>query len=289
MKPLLTDRVAIINGGATGMGQSTAYLFCEEGCRCVIADVNEEEGQKTAAEASKRGGEALFIRCDITDLKQIKDCVDQTVKKFDKVEILVGSAGGSVPRDSSARPRNADGTRKIGVEYTDENHFDMMTDLNYKGHVFFCKEVVPYFKKQNYGKIVLISSLGVYDPPGPSAEYHGAKAAIIGLVYNLAYELGPRNINVNGILPGPIKTPFWDPVLSHVPPEERDEAMDRMGQSSPLGHVGRPEDIGNTCLFLCSEMSAFITGQMISVGGGIPMSRYREGSLMGRPTEESSR
>jgi len=284
MKPLLTDKVAIINGGATGMGRSTAYLFSEEGCNCVIADVNEEEGKETAVEATRRGKEAIFVKCDITDLKQIKDCVDQTVKKFGTVHILVGSAGGSVPRDSSARPRNADGTLKIGVEYTDEKHFDMMTDLNYKGHVFFCKEVVPYFKKQKYGKIVLISSLGVYDPPGPSADYHGAKAAIIGLVYNLAFELGPSNINVNGILPGPVKTPFWDPVLSHILPEERSDAMDRMGQNSPIGRVGVPEDIGNTCLFLCSEMSSYITGQMYNVGGGIPMGRYR-GGFMGQHPE----
>ncbi len=285
MKPLLTDKVAIINGGATGMGRATAYLFSEEGCHCVIADVNEEEGKKTAAEATSRGKEAIFVKCDITDLKQIKDCVDQTVKKFGTVHILVGSAGGSVPRDSSTRPRNADGTPKIGVEHTDEKHFDMMTDLNYKGHVFFCKEVVPYFKKQKYGKIVLISSLGVYSPPGPSVEYHGAKAAIIGLVYNLAYELGPSNVNVNGILPGPIKTPFWDPVLAHIPPEERSDAMDRMGQNSPIGKVGLPEDIGNTCLFLCSEMSSYITGQMLNVGGGIPMGRYHGGFMGQRPEE----
>jgi len=282
MKPLLTDKVAIINGGATGMGRSTAYLFSEEGCNCVIADVNEEEGKKTAEEATRRGKEAIFVNCDITDLKQIKDCVDQTVNKFGTVHILVGCAGGSVPRDSSARPRNADGTPKTGVEFTDEKHFDMMTDLNYKGHVFFCKEVAPYFKKQKYGKIVLISSLGVYNPPGPSVEYHGAKAAIIGLVYNLAFELGPSNVNVNGILPGPIKTPFWDPVLAHIPAEERSERMDQMGQFSPIGRVGLPEDIGNTCLFLCSEMSSYITGQMLNVGGGVPLSRYREGGFMRR-------
>jgi NAD(P)-dependent dehydrogenase (short-subunit alcohol dehydrogenase family) len=204
------------------------------------------------------------------------------VKKFGTVHILVGSAGGSVLRGSSAGPRDGDGTRKTGVEFTDEKKYDIMTAINYKAHVFFCKEVVPYFKKQKYGKIVLISSMGVYHPPGPSADYHGAKAAIIGLVYNLAYELGSSNIYVNGILPGPIKTPFWDPVLAHIPPEERSEAMERMGDDCPLGRVGKPEDIGYTCLFLCSEMSDFITGQMISVAGGIPMGHYREGSLMGR-------
>jgi NAD(P)-dependent dehydrogenase (short-subunit alcohol dehydrogenase family) len=284
MKPLLTDKVAIINGGATGMGRATAYLFAEEGCHCVIADVNEEEGKKTAAEATQRGREAVFIKCDITDLKQIKDCVDQTVKKFGTVHILVGCAGGSVPGGSSGRQRRGDGTPKIGVEYTDEKHFDMRTDLNYKGHVFFCKEVVPYFKKQKYGKICLVSSMGVYNPPGPSADYHGAKAAIIGLVYNLAYELGPSNINVNGILPGPVKTPFWDPVLAMLPPEERDTALDRIGLESPLGRVGRPEDIGYAALFLCSEMSSFITGQMFNISGGLPMKHYQPGGMVGRPS-----
>lgn len=285
MKPLLTGKVAIINGGATGMGRSCAYLFSEEGCNCVVADVNEEEGKKTAAEASKKGAEAIFVKCDITDLQQIKNCVDETVKKFGTVHILIGSAGGSVTRDPSARPRNPDGTPKSGVQYTDEKFFDLMTDLNYKGHVFFCKEVVPYFKKQNYGKIVLISSMGVYNPPGAAVEYHGAKAAVIGLVYNLAFELGPSGIYVNGILPGPVKTPFWEPVLPNMTPEERSASMDRMGQNNPLGRVGQPEDIGYTCLFLASEMSSFITGQMLSVAGGIPMGRYREGGIMRRAAE----
>ncbi len=273
MKALLPDKVAIINGGATGMGRATALLFAEEGCNCVIADIKDKEGQQTAADASKKGKEAIYINCDITDSRAIKACVDQTVKKFGTVHILVGSAGGSVPREKVIQLKPGE-RPKIGVENTDEKYFDLMTNLNYKGHVIFCKEVVPYMKKQKFGKIVLISSMGVYSPPGPSVDYHGAKAAIIGLVYNLAYELGPSNINVNGILPGPVKSPFWDPVLSHVPDAERDKAMDAMGQISPMGRVGQPEDIGNTVLFLCSEMSSYITGQMLNVSGGIPLGHY---------------
>ena len=285
-KKLLPDKVAIINGGSTGMGRATVLLFAEEGCNCVIADVKDEEGKKTAADATKKGKEAIYINCDITDSKAIKACVDQTVKKFGTVHILVGCAGGSIPRTKVIQVAPGD-RPKMGVENTDEKYFDLMTNLNYKGHVIFCKEVVPYMKKQKYGKIVLISSLGVYNPPGPSVEYHGAKAAIIGLVYNLAYELGPSNINVNGILPGPIKTPFWDPVLANIPASERNAVMDSMGQSSPLGRVGQPEDIGNTVLFLCSEMSSYITGQMISVAGGIPMGRYEpERSFMARRPPE---
>jgi NAD(P)-dependent dehydrogenase (short-subunit alcohol dehydrogenase family) len=289
MKPLLPDKVAIINGGATGMGRATALLFAEEGCHCVIADIKDAEGKKTAADATKKGKEAIYINCDITDSKEIKACVEQTVKKFGTVHILVGCAGGSIPRTRVIQM--APGERPgMGVENTDEKYFDLMTNLNYKGHVIFCKEVVPYMKKQKYGKICLISSMGVFHPPGPSVEYHGAKAAIIGLVYNLAYELGPSGINVNGILPGPVKTAFWDPVLAHVPDAERGAAFDKMGESIPIGRVGRPEDIGNTVLFLCSEMSSFITGQMISVGGGIPMDRFNpERGIMRRPPEGKKR
>jgi len=291
-KLLLPDKVAIINGGATGMGRATALIFAEEGCNCVIADVKEEEGKQTAEDASKKGKEAIFVKCDITDTAQIKACVDRTVKKFGTVHVLVGSAGGSIPRERVLKTPEEGARPPRGVENTEEEYFDLMTNLNYKGHVFFCKEVVPYMKKQKYGKIVLISSMGVYHPPGPSVDYHGAKAAIIGLVYNLAYELGPSNINVNGILPGPIKSPFWDPVLSMIPDNERGAAMDQMGQFTPIGRVGLPEDIGYANLFLCSEMGSYITGQMLSVGGGIPLGRYDPergfGSMMreGRPPRE---
>ncbi len=277
MKKLLPGKVAIINGGATGMGRAAATLFAEEGCHCVIADVKDDEGKKTAADATKKGSEALYINCDITDSKAIKDCVDRTVKKFGTVDILVGCAGGSIPR-TRVRQLQPGERPAMGVENTDEKYFDLMTSLNYKGHVIFCKEVVPYMKKQKSGKIVLVSSMGVYDPPGPSVDYHGAKAAIIGTVYNLAYELGPNNINVNGILPGPVKTPFWDPVLANVPEAERDAALDRIGSASPLGRAGLPEEIATVILFLASEMSSFMTGQMLSVAGGKPMSHFDAGS-----------
>ncbi len=277
MKPLLTDRVAIINGGASGMGRATALLFAQEGCHCVIADVNEQAGPEAAAEASARGAEAIFVPCDLADLGQIKACVDRTVARFGKVEILVGCAGGSVPRERAA-PGDR---RKRGIRYADEDAYDLIMAVNFKGHLFFCKEVSGYMIDQRYGKICLVSSMGVYHPPGPAAEYHSAKAGIIGLVYNLAYELAPSNINVNGILPGPVRSPFWDPVLADVPEDKRDAALDEIGRGLPLGHVGKPEDIANTALFLCSEMSAFITGQMISVAGGIPMDHYEAGGRIG--------
>ncbi len=272
---LLPDKVAIINGGATGMGRSTAIKFAEEGCSSVIADINETDGKKTAEEASKKGRECIFVNCDITDLAQIKDCVDQTVKKFGTVDILVGCAGG-VPKSGLVKPSQRIERPKRGIQHTDEKFWDIMMDLNLKGHVFFCKEVSPYMIKQKYGKIVLISSLGVFSPPSSAAEYHSAKAAILGLVYNLAFELAPHNINVNAVLPGPIKTPFYDPMMVNMSEKEKEARFTEMGKSVPLQRIGLPEDIANTVLFFASDMSSYISGETLIVGGGKPLPVYRE-------------
>jgi NAD(P)-dependent dehydrogenase (short-subunit alcohol dehydrogenase family) len=133
--------------------------------------------------------------------------------------------------------------------------------------------------KQNYGKIVLISSMGVFNPPAASIEYHTAKAGMLGLTYNLAFELAPHNINVNAILPGPIKTPFWDPLLAGMSENERKAYLEGMGKNTPLGRAGLPEDIANAILFLSSELSSYITGQTLNVSGGMPLGRYKEGGL----------
>ena len=274
MEKTLAGKVAIVNGATTGMGAATAILFAHQGANVVIAGRSEENGQKTAKQANKGGAESVFVSCDITDLKQIKNCVDQTIKKFGKVDILVGCAGSNVPKGPMAAAPKPIVRPKRGIQYTEEKFYDAMMDLNLKGHVFFCKEVAPYMIKQNYGKIVLISSMGVYQPPTASLEYHVAKAGILGLMYNLAFELGPHNINVNAILPGPIKTPFWDPVFEGMTEAQKKAREAEMGKNSPLGRVGLPEDIANVCLFLCSELASYMTGQALNVAGGMPLRRY---------------
>jgi len=265
---LLPNKVAIITGGAKGMGKATALKFAEEGCASVIADIDEVEGKKTASEVSKKGKECLFIKFDITDIPQIKSMVAQAIRKFGKVDILVNNAGG-VPRPKGQAPPKEGDKPKKGIVYTDESYWDFMLTLNLKGHVFVCKEVVPYMIKQRYGKIISISSLGVISPPSAAIEYHSAKAGILGLTYNLAVELAPYNINVNAILPGPVRTAFYDPVLANVP--DKDAFWNMMPRNVPLGRIGTPEDIANVVLFLASELSSFMTGEALNVGGGIPL------------------
>lgn len=263
---LLANKVAIITGGAMGMGRSMALKFAEEGCCSVIADINETEGKKTAEEVSQKGRECLFVKCDITDIRQIKPMVDQVIRKFGKVDILVNNAGG-IPKDL----KGGGGT----IDNITEEQWDKVLALNLKGYVLCCKAVVPHMKEKRYGKIINISSMGVFVPPGPSVDYHSAKAGVLGMTYNLAFELAPYNINVNAILPGPVRTAFWDPVTRGV--ADKDAYFAKIAKIQvPLQRIGTPEDIAGAALFLASELSSYITGAAIPVAGGIPLSPYHE-------------
>ena len=263
---LLSNRVAIITGGAIGMGRSMALLFANEGCSVVIVDILVAEGRKTADEVSKMGVDGLFVPCDITDSHQVQDMMDQTISKFGKVDILVNNAGGV----------SKDGKSGGGSIFSiTEEQWDKALALNLKSYVFCCKAVVPYMREKKYGKIINISSMGVFSPPGPSVDYHSAKAGVLGMTYNLAFELAPYNINVNAILPGPTRTAFWDPVTVGV--TDKDAYFAKIAKIQvPLQRVGAPEDIAGAALFLASELSSYITGAAIPVAGGIPLSPYHE-------------
>jgi NAD(P)-dependent dehydrogenase (short-subunit alcohol dehydrogenase family) len=253
---LLSDRVAIITGGAVGIGRGIALKFAAEGCSVVIADINAREGKKTAAEVSKKGGEGIFISCDVTIGRQVQDMVDNTISKFGKIDILVNNAGG-VPDP------------KGSLAEVSEEQWDRSLNLNLKSVFLCCQAVVPHMKKSKYGKIINISSLGAVHPAVSVVHYHAAKAGVLGLTYNLAFELAPFNIAVNAILPGPIRTPFWEPVTKDIP--DKDAYFAEIARKEvPMQRVGTPEDIAGAALFLASELSAFVSGETINVAGGLP-------------------
>lgn len=254
---LLTDRVAIVTGGAVGIGRGIALKFASEGCSVVIADISEVEGKKTAAAVNDKGGKGLFVKCDVTSSAQVNAMVDTAVKEFGKLDILVNNAGG-VP-----------GIKGEKLEDVTEEEWDKFVNLNLKSAFLCCKAAVPHMKKRRYGKIVNLSSVGAVHPAVSVVHYHAAKGGVIGLTYNLAYELAPHNIHVNAILPGPVKTPFWDPVLKNIP--DPDAYFEEIGKREvPLGRIGTPEDIAGSALFLASDLSSFVTGDILYVAGGIP-------------------
>jgi 3-oxoacyl-[acyl-carrier protein] reductase len=254
---LLANRVAVITGGATGMGRAMASKFAEEGCSVVVSDISESSGKKAVDEISKAGGKAFFVRCDVTKNSQVQDMVNTAISKFGKIDILVNNAGGL-------------GTLWSLAEVTEED-WDRIIDLNLKSVFLCCKAVVPHMKEKNYGRIINISSMGAVNPPRPVVHYHAAKAGVISLTQNLAIELVSYNILVNAIAPGPIRTEYYEPRLKNMTDAQREAYFVTKGKTTPMQRMGEPEEIAAVALFLVTEPSSYITGQLINVGGGLPL------------------
>jgi NAD(P)-dependent dehydrogenase (short-subunit alcohol dehydrogenase family) len=262
---LLENRVAIVTGGATGMGRSTAVRFAQEGCDIVIADVKMPEANQSLDMVKAKGRDGLVMECDVSDSAQVRAVVTQTIARFAKIDILVNAAGGT------SRSSTQESPAPIGLQYLSEQRWERSLAVNLKGTFLFCKEVVAHMKERKFGKIINISTLGWMHPPIPGADYHAAKAGVVGMSNDMASELGPCGIYVNCILPGPIRTPFYDRILASMSPAEQDAFFVAAGKSTPLQRVGTAEDIAGVALFLASDLSSYVTGAAIPVGGGLPL------------------
>ena len=254
---LLENKTAIITGGAKGMGRGMAIRFAEEGCSVAIADISMKEADDTLGKMSKKGKEGIAIQCDVTDINQVRDTVDKVMNKFGKIDILINNAGAIADH--------------VPIEDLPEESWDNVMALNLKSHFLFCKFVVPHMKARKYGKIINISSIGAIQPPAHEIHYNTAKSGIIGFTCDLANALASLNINVNCLLPGPIRTSFYDAMIGSMTEDEKDKFFGMLGTNVPLRRVGTPEDIAGAALFFASELSSFITGQSLCVAGGLPL------------------
>ena len=254
---LLKDRVALITGGAKGMGRSMAEKFAAEGCKVAIADIATDEGMKVLAEIKDKGGEGLALTCDVTDINQIMETVAKVIDAYGKIDILVNNAG------TIAQHKD--------IEDLTEEDWDRVMNLNLKSHFLFCKFVVPHMKKAGYGRIIGISSIGAIQPPAHEIHYNTAKSGIIGFTYDLGKTLAPLGITVNAILPGPIRTSFYERSIKDMSDAEQDTFFNEMlAKKVPMHRIGTPEDIARVALFLASELGDYVTCETICVGGGLP-------------------
>ncbi|MFH1414007.1 MAG: 3-oxoacyl-[acyl-carrier-protein] reductase [Candidatus Omnitrophota bacterium] len=245
----LKDKVALVTGGARGIGRAIAMRFAKEGADVVIADVNIDQATKTALEIEALGRKSMAIIMDVTDFGKVEESVNKILDKFSKVDILVNNAG--ITKDNLLLRMS-------------EAEWDAVLDVNLKG-TFNCIKAVsrPMIKKRQ-GKIINIASIiGIIGNPG-QANYSASKAGIIALTKSSAKEFASRNINVNAVAPGFIQTEM----TAKLP----DELKQKMKEVIPLNKFGEPGDVAAVCLFLASSDSDYVTGQTIVVDGGMVMS-----------------
>jgi NAD(P)-dependent dehydrogenase (short-subunit alcohol dehydrogenase family) len=257
---LLENRVAIVTGGAKGIGRGIALRFAAEGCDVVVNARHIESARDVASEIKALRRRALAIKADVSRSDDVAAMVDRTIKEFGKIDILVNNAGGTGLAADSA------------IEDTSEEDWDRIVDINLKGQFLCCRAVVPFMKKNKYGKIINVSSMGAIQPPAPIVHYHAAKGGVLSMTRNLAFELAPFNITVNAILPGPIKSEFFTEMLAAMSKEEGEAFFRMLGKRVPLGRMGTPEEVAGVALFLASELSSYVTGDAINCGGGLPLS-----------------
>ncbi len=248
----LNGKVAIITGGAAGIGKATAEVFAREGANVIICDVSEELGNNVA---QSLGASVRFKKVDVTNRSEVQIFVEGVVAEFGKVDILVNNAG--ITRDSQFI-KMKDGEL---VKQMSEEAFDMVISVNLKG-VFNCTQAVaPFMVKQKSGVILNASSVvGLYGNFGQT-NYVATKAGVIGMTKVWARELGRYGIRVNAVAPGFIMTEM----VAKMP----EEVLAGMRAKTPLGRLGEPEDIANTYLWLSSDEAAYVSGATISVDGGI--------------------
>jgi NAD(P)-dependent dehydrogenase (short-subunit alcohol dehydrogenase family) len=245
----LENKVALISGGARGMGAAEAILFAGEGAKVVIGDVLEDEGRQTEAQINESGGECLFLRLDVTSESNWQDAVATTVSRFGKLDILVNNAG-IFPLGT--------------VEDTSEDLWDRVMAINAKGVFMGTKHAIPEMRKTGGGSIINISSIAGLIGSRGAAAYGASKGAVRIFTKSTAIQYAADGIRANSVHPGIIETPMSIPTILTTE-EQRDTQINR----TPLGRIGTADDVASGILFLASDESSFMTGSELVIDGGL--------------------
>jgi len=244
----LEGKTAIITGGGGGIGRSTAIRFAKEGARVAVADIDASIGEETVSLIKRDGGEAIFIKTDVTESEQLKALIDTTTSTFGALHILFNNAG-----VGNSEVRSIDLT---------EEEWDRVIDINLKGVFLGIKYAIPELIKAEGGAIINTSSLLGLKGQKYMSAYNASKAGVVTLTQNAALEYGKYNIRVNAIAPGVIDTPIIDQW------KQNERKWSIISRANALGRIGTPDEVANAVLFLASDEASFITGTTLSVDGG---------------------
>ena len=253
----LQDKVAIVTGGGQGMGRAIAVRFAAEGAKVVVADLNQATAEAVVVEISEAGGAAVAIQTDVRDQAQAQRMVETAVERFGGVDILVNNAGvGKI----------------IPFLETTEADWDFIFDVNCKG-LLWCSQAAArqMIAQGRGGKIVNLASQAGRRGEALVLAYCASKACVISMTQSMALALAPHKINVNGIAPGVVDTPFWDEVdrqFAKLLNMEIGEPKRTFTKDIPLGRIEQPEDVAGAAVFLASAEADYITQQTLNVDGG---------------------
>lgn len=248
----LQGKVALVPGASRGIGRATALLFAQQGASVVVNYwKSSQKASEVVGEIQKADGRAIAIQADVSIQNEVTSMVERTISQFKRVDILVN---------------NAAVFHRGSLFSLDDGDLDQMLAINVRGVIYCSQAVAKLMMEQRYGKIINLSSIAAL-----GTAFHGTtpyaltKAAVISLTKRLALELGPYGVNVNAICPGLIRT---DMVTSDGTPQEAEQRLEAVGQKAMLGRYGNPEDVAYAALFLATDESSFITGQLLTVDGG---------------------
>lgn len=247
-------KAAIVTGGGRGIGRAISLRLARDGHRVAVFDIIVENAEAVKKEIEAQGGEALALRVDLTKCGEIQNAVDEVLSRFGQIDLLVNNAGWD---------------KLEPFLKSEESTWDKVINLNFKAVLYMCRTVLPHMVERNSGKVISIASDAGRVGSMGEAVYSGTKGAIIAFSKSLAREVARNHINVNVVCPGLTETPLLQEIRESS--ERSNKVIDAVTRAIPFGRVGTPEEIANAVGFFASSDADFITGQTISVSGGLTM------------------
>ncbi|HDG98076.1 MAG: short chain dehydrogenase [Aquificota bacterium] len=250
MKGQLQNKIALVTGGGSGIGKSTALAFAKEGAKVVVADVIAEGAQQTVKEIRESGGEAIFVKVDVSKSSEVQAMIEKTLETYGRLDCAYNNAGVAIT--------------PMLIPDTNEEDWDRVININLKGVWLCMKYEIPQMLKQGKGAIVNASSMVGLIGLEKRSAYAASKHGVLGLTKVAALEYADSGIRVNAVCPAPIRTPLVEKIIAADP-----EAEKQLISMIPMKRLGTLEEVAQVVVWLCSDASSFVTGQAIGVDGGV--------------------